>query len=494
MKPPFASLVLTCALTAGCAMLAGPPPAPPLAVPAIGAPREFTLAPIKWRPGLVLTYQIHAFTETNPGGTDHERQVIQMKGVDKTAKGAVRVQFLVDDLDLGSMLIDKVGHVQGAIAATPESAAGITALAEAMQISLLRRRPSKPFTVGETFTWELPATWLRRLMPPEWGSHLPSRLTVRGQFVGYVRLGDALAAAVRFETPNMLRSPIRTRDRNNHELRIDVLVAEGVEYFDAMAGYSLAKYEVLTGGGELGGKPCSVRAVFLTTLDRARSSGLQHAGTPVPASPPRVPKQKDETASGTVGYELTREDLPSAESLRSTSLSVFGVKLGSSYDDMFRAVSGIGRPVRETPLKGASMKSVSIYSGDDEARAGHRMALFVARDNVIEEIHLNGTDRPFSRQDAPVYRGFDSIAAGRTRDLLNECMTNARLSILGGEDRATRKEFPGGHGSFFRRYEYDKAGLDLSHLRLTREPAYLGEQPDLYEHCTLRLRNPGKPQ
>jgi hypothetical protein len=331
-------------------------------------------------------------------------------------------------------------------------------------------------------------------MPREWGPSLASRLAVRGQFVRYVRLGDALAAAVRVEMPNLLRSPIRARDRNNREVRIDVLAGESVEYFDAVAGYSLAKYEVLTGGGELDGKPYAVRVVSLTTLDRASSSGLQHAGPPAPVSPPRAPKPKAKPAPGPVVYELTREDLPAAERLRSARLSVFGVTLGSSYEAMVRAVAGSGRPFQEIPLKGASLKGVSLFSGDDEASVGHRMALFVSRDNVIEEIHLEGTDRPMSRKDAPVYRGFDSIAAGRTRVLLNACMTNARLNILGDEDRATQKEFPGGHGSFFRRYEYDKAGFDLSHLRLTRKPASLGESPDVYEHCTLRLRTPGRPQ
>ena len=122
MKPPLASLALTCALTVGCATLAGSPPSPPLAVPAIGAPKEFTLPPIKWRPGLVLTAQVHAFREKHPGGTDQDRYVIQLKGVDKTAKGAVRVQVLVDGNDLGSWLFDEAGNLQDTIAAKPEFA------------------------------------------------------------------------------------------------------------------------------------------------------------------------------------------------------------------------------------------------------------------------------------------------------------------------------------------------------------------------------------
>ncbi len=494
MKPPVAALVLTGTLTAGCATLAGPPPAPPLAVPANGAPKEFTLTPIKWRPGLVLTYQVQSSFEVQPGGTDHSHELIQMKGVDKTAKGALRVHVLVDGQELGSLLIDAVGHMQDAIAATPESAAGLAGLAEAIQISLVRRSWPKPFAVGDTFTWELPATSLRRLLPRDWGAPLPARFPVRGEFVGYVRLGNTLGAAVRFETPNLLLTPIRARDRDNRELRIDVLVAECVEYFAPTTGYSLAKYEVLTGGGALGGQPYAVRAVRVTTLDRGRSSGLSDAAPPVPVSRPRVPKPKDETASAAAVYELTREELPAAERIHSTSLAVFGVQLGSSYEDLLEAVAGIGRPISEIPLSGASRKAVTIYAGEEEVRAGHRMALFVARDNVIEEIHLNGTDRPVSTPDTPAYRGFDSIAVGRTRALLTECMTTARLSILGDQDRATATEFPGGQGGFLRRYEYDRAGLELSHLRRTREPVSRGDHPALYEQCFLRLRSPGPSQ
>ena len=494
MKLSCASLVLTGALMAGCAALPGPPPAPPLAAPAIGAPKDFTLAPIQWRPGLVLTYHVHAVLETDPGGTKHERQVILMKGVDQTAKGTVRVQVLADDRDLGSMLIDDGGHVRDALATTPKSAAELTALAEAIQLSLARRRPSQPVIVGEPFPWELPTIWLRTLLPRDWGASLAARLTLQCEFVGYVRLGDTRAAAVRFAMPNVLRTPIRTRDGNNRELRIDALVAEGVEYFDARAGYSLAKHEVLRGGGTRDGKPYAVRAVRLTTLDRARSSGLRPASPPVPVARPIAPKPKGNTPSGTGVYELTREDLPAAERIRSTSLAVFGVQLGSSYEEMRRAVAGIGRPVSAIPLNAASRKGVAIYSGDDEVRAGHRMALFIARDNVIEEIQLHGTDRPMSKPDAPVYRGFDSIAVGRTRDLLEECMTTVRVSILGDQDRATTKAFPGGQGGVLRQYEYDRAGLDLSHLRRTREPADRGAPPTLYEQCFLRLRHPGQPQ
>ena len=293
MKLPCASLVLTGALMAGCAALPGPPPSSPLAAPAIGAPKDFTLAPIQWRPGLVLTYQVHAVLETDPGDTNHERQVIQMRGVDQTAKGAVRVQVLIDDRDLGSLLIDDGGHVHDAMATTPKSAAELTTLAEAIQLSLARRRPPQPVIVGEPFPWELPTTWLRTLLPRNWDASLAARLTVRCEFVGYVRLGDIRAAAVRFEVPNLLRAPIRTRDGNNRELRIDALVAEGVEYFDARAGYSLAKHEVLRGGGTLDGKPYAVRAVRLTTLDRARSSGLRPAGPPVPVARPDRPQAQE---------------------------------------------------------------------------------------------------------------------------------------------------------------------------------------------------------
>jgi|OpeIllAssembly_1097287.scaffolds.fasta_scaffold45992_1 hypothetical protein len=494
MKPPLALLVLTGALTAGCATLMESPPSPPLAVPALGTPKEFAWAPIKWRPGHVLTYQVHSSMETNPGDTDHEREVIELRAIDTTATGAVRVQVRVDNVDLGSLLIGDRGQVYDAMAATPGSAVGLTALEDAAQMSLARRRPAKPISVGDTFTWELPATWLRRLIRLDWGADLPARLPVQAEFVGYVRLGGALAAALRYKGPNLLRSPIHARDRHNRELRFEVLASEGVEYFDASAGYSLAKHEVVTAGGTLGGQPYAVRAMRVTTLDRARSRGLPPAGRPVPATPPRVSMPKDAPAPGTAVIELSRDDLPSAEHIRSTSLAVFGVTLGSSYEDTLRAVSSLGRPVKEMPLNGASLKGVSIYAGDDEARVEHRMALFVARANVVTEIHLNGSDRPVSTPDTPVYKGFDSLAVGHTRTLLTDCMTTARASILGDQDRATTTEFPGGHGGFLRRYEYDRVGLDVSHLRRTREPASWRDPPALYEQCFVRLRPPGPPQ
>lgn len=288
--PGFLLLVIA----TGCASIAGPPPSPPLAVPAVGAPKEFTWSPLKWRPGLVLTYHVHSFMEINTGGSEQSRSLVQLKGADKTAKGAVRVQLLVDNLEIGSMLIDEFGNFQDALASKPEFAPVFTVLAEWMQALQLSQLQSKPFAVGETLIVDVPTTAnFRRLMPQDWGRYLVPSINIRWQFTGYVRLGETLAAAFRAEIPNILSSPIHGRDRNSREFRIDAFVGEVVDYLDAIGGYSLAQYEVLTGGGEAGGKPFSYRSVKLTTLDRERSSTDKPPGSISPDIETRLRRLQD---------------------------------------------------------------------------------------------------------------------------------------------------------------------------------------------------------
>ncbi len=286
---PFrGSLLLALVMVGGCAVRAASPPAPPLAVPLPGAPNEYRWSPVSWKPGIVLTYNVHAFIERasktametwcrslrDAGVKEHfmlawctypdvtqAQYTMQMKAVEKTLKGAVRVQVLIEGTELGFFLIGEGGEIQDFVSQTPDAASALQRLRDIIEDPCAKELPSQTvFKVGERVAVKC--------------------RDVHGatEFVGFMRLAGRIVAAIRFEadwkdpTSGVVTEAII--GQLGKPLPIIEAVSEREERYVAPEGTVLASYKVTTISGRLEGKPYIFRTIESWTLDLQKSSAL----------------------------------------------------------------------------------------------------------------------------------------------------------------------------------------------------------------------------
>lgn len=187
-------------------------------------------------------------------------------------------------------------------------------------------------------------------------------------------------------------------------------------------------------------------------------------------------------------YEMTQEDFTSAKSIRSTDISLFGIKLGANYEDVKKAVAASGRPSKEHSGLGAT--DLMVFFAEEELSKNAKMITFEAEDQVVKRIFVYGAPYDMvARTATPIFRGFDSIAIGSVKTLLTKCNSDQRIGILGREDRKKDDKFL---GDYITDYYYDKEGL-IIHQALTHEPETAGQKlPKVNLACTLILVQPAR--
>ncbi len=153
-------------------------------------------------------------------------------------------------------------------------------------------------------------------------------------------------------------------------------------------------------------------------------------------------------------YELSREDFTTAETLSSLSVSVFGVRLGTSYGQSERLAQVVGRPVRGWASSlDRAIKAVYVFYSDKELKTGKSMVTFEsANGETVTKIGLIGMI-------SGGLRGFERIAVGDTRSLLVRCNTD-RTRVLGKEDE---EEMVDRDKVWAKTYSYHKEGIHLTY-------------------------------
>ena len=96
-------------MTAACA---SNPPAPPLALNLADDRKEFPWPRFTWKPGVSLTYDVESHARIVSGEREEsgtKRSVHRLTAVEKTAKGATRVELVADGTKIGDFLYDSQG-------------------------------------------------------------------------------------------------------------------------------------------------------------------------------------------------------------------------------------------------------------------------------------------------------------------------------------------------------------------------------------------------
>lgn len=275
---PRASLLLALVAVVGCAHLGSIPPAPPLAVPIPGSPREYTWNFPKWQPGTKLTYNAQIFAETRAGNdidTRTSHHVFRLTGIERTAKGAVRVQLAIDKQELGYFLQDEGGLVTDAGASTPELAEQFKLFARLFSHPVVKQFSAKVLSLNERHHVEIPVADVLGEWTATSGHYFGATVAVDFEFTGYKALEGKRVAEFRSVVPNILRSSITAPIPKSREtIEIDNISGESIEYIDPASGFYVAKYEIIILSGQFRGQRWVRREIMAGTLDVRNSSGM----------------------------------------------------------------------------------------------------------------------------------------------------------------------------------------------------------------------------
>ncbi len=268
-------IVSVCALF-GCAPATAP--VLPSSAPLSDSPPEYRVVPVRWLEHTVVTYDMQEFRETRLGDevrTSQGRHVFQMRVVDRAAQGIVRVRFALDGTEFGQVRFDAPGRVVDATPTDPAYGALFQAMVRLAGSAALREYASTTFRLGEPVRVSLPSAAFAQALPAELHSDLAESVPVDMTYVGYVRLGETIAAAITTKAANLLKSPICGPA---HGSAAEVCLAEfhldGTEYRDPTNGHLIAEHSAGTATGHMNGRPLRVRTIIQRTLDRRQSSGL----------------------------------------------------------------------------------------------------------------------------------------------------------------------------------------------------------------------------
>jgi hypothetical protein len=268
-------IVSACALL-GCAPATAP--SLPLTTPVPNGPQEYRVVPVRWMESTVVTYDMQDFRETQLGdevNTSQSRHVLQMRVVERAAQGIVRVRFALDGAEFGQVRFDEQGRVVDATPTDPAYTALFHAMVQLAGSAALREYASTTFRQGEPVRVSLPSAAFAQALPSEFQAGLAESVPMEMTYVGYVRLGDSVAAVITTKAANLLKNPICGPARNGAaEVCLTEFRLDGAEYRDPASGHLIAEHSVGTATGRVDGRSLRVRTIIQKTLDRRQSSGL----------------------------------------------------------------------------------------------------------------------------------------------------------------------------------------------------------------------------
>lgn len=276
MKRRFPFLIAMVYAVFGCAPAAAPllPPTAPVS----NSPQEYRVVPVRWLENTVLTYQMQDVRETQLGDevkTSESRHVLQMRVVERAARGIVRVRFTLDGAEFGHVRFDDRGRVVDATPTDPAHAALFRAMVQLADSAALREYASTTFRQGEPVRVGLPSALFAQALPPEFRSGLAESVPMEMTYVGQVRLGNSVAAVITTKAANLLRSPIcGPAQSGTAEVCLSEFRLDGTEYRDPTNGHLIAERSVGTALGRMDGRSLRVRTIIQKTLDRQQSGGM----------------------------------------------------------------------------------------------------------------------------------------------------------------------------------------------------------------------------
>ncbi len=276
MKRWFPILIVSLCALLGCASAKAP--LPPLATPVPASPQEYRVVPVRWQANTVVTYSMQDFQETRLGGdvkTAEDRHVFQMRVVERTEQGLARVRFTLDGTEFGQVRFDDRGRVLDATPTVPAHAALFQAMVQLAGSTALQEYASTTFRQGVPVRLNVPSVTFAQALPPEFRAGLVENVPIELTYVGQVRLGESVAAAITTKAANLLKSPVcGTAQDGTTQVCLSEFRLEGTEYRDPTNGHLVAEYSVGTATGNIQGRPLRVRTFTQKTLDRRESGGL----------------------------------------------------------------------------------------------------------------------------------------------------------------------------------------------------------------------------
>jgi len=217
------------------------------------------------------------FQETRLGDdvrTAENRHVFQMRVMERTTQGLVRVRFALDGAEFGQARFDDQGHVVDATPSDPAHTPLFQAMVQLAGSAALREYASTTFRQGAPVRVNLPSVAFAQALPPEFRAGLVENVPIELTYVGQVRAGESVAAAITTKAANLLKNPIcGTAQDGTTQVCLAEFHLEGTEYRDPTSGHLVAEYSVGTATGHMEGRPLRVRTITQKTLDRQRSSG-----------------------------------------------------------------------------------------------------------------------------------------------------------------------------------------------------------------------------
>jgi hypothetical protein len=275
MKRWFLFLIVSVCALLGCAPTKAP--LPPLATPVPAGPQEYRVVPVRWQENTVMTYDMQDFQETRLEGdvkTAENRHVFQMRAIERTAQGLVLVRFALDGAEFGQVRFNDQGQVVDATPTDPAHTPLFQAMVQLAGSAALREYASTTFRQGEPVRAALPSVTFAQALPPEFRSALVENVPIELTYVGQVRVGESVAAAVTMKAANLLKDRIcGTAQDDKTQACLAEFRLEGTEYRDPTSGHLVAEYSVGIATGSMEGRPLRVRTITQKTLDRQRSSG-----------------------------------------------------------------------------------------------------------------------------------------------------------------------------------------------------------------------------
>jgi hypothetical protein len=275
MTRRFPFLIVSLCTLLGCTSAKAP--LPPLATPVPTGPQEYRVVPVRWQENTVMTYDMLDFQETQLGDDvklSENRHVFEMRVVERTAQGLVRVRFALDGAEFGQVRFDDQGRVVDATPTNPAHVPLFQAMVQLAGSAALREYASTTFRKGEPVRVNVPSVAFAQALPPEFQSGLVENVPIEMTYVGQVRVGESVAAAVATNAANLLKNPIcGAAQGGTAQICLAEFRLEGTEYRDPTSGHLLAEYSVGTATGSMERRPLRVRTITRKTLDRQRSSG-----------------------------------------------------------------------------------------------------------------------------------------------------------------------------------------------------------------------------
>jgi hypothetical protein len=240
--------------------------------------QEYRVVPVRWHANTVVTYDMQSFQETRQGDdvkTAEDRHVFEMRVVERTGQGLVRVRFALDGTEFGQVRFDDSGRVVDATPTVPAHEALFQAMVQLAGSAALREYAATTFRRGEPVRVNLPSVTFAQALPPQFRSGLVENVPIELTYVGQVRVGESVAAAITTKAANLLKSPVcGTAQDGTTPVCLSEFRLEGTEYRDPTNGHLVAEYSVGTATGSMEGRPLRVRTITQKTLDRRQSRGL----------------------------------------------------------------------------------------------------------------------------------------------------------------------------------------------------------------------------